>query len=88
MSKVAFITGRRGDRVCVRGAAGAGGWSVVVAAKTASRTKLPGTIYTAAEELRALGGEVLPVMQRARGGFRGAGGGDAGSLWTGGRGDQ
>lgn len=68
MSKVAFITGAsRGIGYACAARLARAGWSVVVAAKTAEpNPKLPGTIYTAAEELRALGGEVLPVMCNVR----------------------
>ncbi len=68
MSKVAFITGAsRGIGFsCARRLAQAG-WDIVVAAKTVTpNPKLPGTIYTAAEELRAFGTEIFPVACNVR----------------------
>ncbi|MEE2961264.1 MAG: NAD(P)-dependent oxidoreductase [Myxococcota bacterium] len=62
--KTIFITGASrgiGKAIAVRAAhAGA---NIVVAAKTAEpHPKLPGTIYTAAEEIEAAGGKALPCV--------------------------
>ncbi len=62
-SRVAIITGSsRGiGRAIALGLARAG-WRIVVAAKsTTSTEKLPGSIYTVAAEVEALGAEALPV---------------------------
>ncbi|MBT8493072.1 MAG: SDR family NAD(P)-dependent oxidoreductase, partial [Deltaproteobacteria bacterium] len=62
--KTLFITGASrgiGKAIAVRAAAD--GANVVVAAKTAEpHPKLPGTIYSAAEEIEAAGGKALPVV--------------------------
>jgi citronellol/citronellal dehydrogenase len=43
------------------------GWNVVIFAKTEEpNLKLPGTIYTVAEEIQALGGRVLPLKVDVR----------------------
>lgn len=68
MAKVAFITGSsRGiGKACALKLAREG-WNIVVAAKSVEEhPKLPGTIFTAAEELRALGVEALPVQCNVR----------------------
>ncbi|MBL8085687.1 MAG: SDR family oxidoreductase, partial [Candidatus Obscuribacter sp.] len=61
--KVLFITGAsRGIGLAIALRAAADGAKIVIAAKTVeANSKLPGTIYTAAEEIRARGGEALPV---------------------------
>jgi len=63
MGKVAFITGAsRGiGKACALRLAKEG-WDIAVAAKTVHENpKLPGTIYTAAEEIGQFGTRVLPV---------------------------
>lgn len=64
MRKVAFITGAsRGIGKAIGLKLAANGWDIVVAAKSETDTpKLPGTIYSAAEEMRALGANALPVV--------------------------
>ncbi|MEM8792763.1 MAG: NAD(P)-dependent oxidoreductase [Pseudomonadota bacterium] len=59
-----FISGgSRGIGLAIAKAAAAEGANVAVAAKTAEpHPKLPGTIYTAAEEIEAAGGKALPVL--------------------------
>ncbi len=61
--KVLFITGAsRGIGKAIALRAARDGARIVIAAKTvAPHPKLPGTIYTAAEEVRAAGGEALPI---------------------------
>ena len=61
--KTLFITGAsRGIGLAIALRAARDGANVVIAAKTtAPHPKLPGTIYTAAEEIRAAGGRALPV---------------------------
>lgn len=68
MAKVAFITGAtRGiGKACALRLAREG-WNIVVAAKnTEEHPKLPGTIYSAAAEISALGVEALPVPCNVR----------------------
>ncbi len=62
--KTLFISGAsRGIGLAIAKRAAADGASVVIAAKTAEpHPKLPGTIYTAAEEIEAAGGSALPVV--------------------------
>ena len=63
MSKVAFITGAsRGiGKACAHKFAREG-WDVVIAAKTTEpHPKLPGTIFTAAEEIEQHGTTVFPI---------------------------
>lgn len=63
MRKVAFITGAtRGIGKACGLKLAREGWNIVVAGRsTTEHPKLPGTIYTAAEEMRALGAEALPL---------------------------
>ncbi|CAG9786000.1 unnamed protein product [Diatraea saccharalis] len=63
-----FVTGAsRGIGKAIALKAAKDGANVVVAAKTAEpHPKLPGTIYTAAEEIEALGGKALPVIVDVR----------------------
>ncbi len=62
--KTLFISGAsRGIGLAIAKRAAADGANVVIAAKTAKpHPKLPGTIYTAAEEIEAAGGSALPVV--------------------------
>ena len=62
--KTLFITGAsRGIGLAIAKRAAADGANIVVAAKTTeANPKLPGTIYSAAEEIRAAGGQALPLV--------------------------
>ncbi len=62
-SKTLFITGAsRGIGLAIAKRAASDGANVVIAAKTTEpHPKLPGTIYTAAEEIEAAGGKALPL---------------------------
>ena len=62
--KTLFITGAsRGIGLAIAERAGRDGAAVAIAAKTAEpHPKLPGTIYTAAEEIEQAGGKELPVL--------------------------
>jgi citronellol/citronellal dehydrogenase len=62
--KTLFITGAsRGIGLAIAKRAAADGANIVVVAKTAEPDpRLPGTIYSAAEEIRAAGGKALPVQ--------------------------
>jgi len=62
--KTLFITGAsRGIGLAIGLRAARDGANVVIAAKTAEpHPKLPGTIYTAAEEIEKAGGKALPLM--------------------------
>ena len=64
MAKVAFITGSsRGIGKAVGHKLAREGWDIVVAAKSVEEhPKLPGTIFTAAEELEQHGTKVLPIQ--------------------------
>ena len=61
--KTLFITGAsRGIGLAIAKRAAGDGANIIVAAKTTElNPKLPGTIYTAAEEIRAAGGRALPL---------------------------
>ena len=61
--KVLFITGAsRGIGLAIATRAAKDGAKIVIAAKTTeSHPKLPGTIYTAAENIEHAGGEALPI---------------------------
>ena len=62
--KTLFISGgSRGIGLAIAMRAARDGANVVIAAKTAEpHPKLPGTIYTAAEEIERAGGRALPVV--------------------------
>ncbi|MEO8123669.1 MAG: NAD(P)-dependent oxidoreductase [Burkholderiales bacterium] len=62
--KTLFITGAsRGIGLAIAKRAAADGANIVIAAKTTeTNPKLPGTIYSAAEEIEAAGGKALPVQ--------------------------
>ena len=66
--KTLFITGAsRGIGKAIALRAARDGANVVIAAKTAEpHPKLPGTIYTAAEEIEAAGGKALPCIVDVR----------------------
>jgi len=66
--KTLFITGAsRGIGLAIAKRAAADGANIAVAAKTAEPHKhLPGTIYTAAEEIEAAGGKALPLIVDVR----------------------
>ena len=62
--KTLFISGAsRGIGLAIAKRAAADGANVAIAAKTAEpHPKLPGTIYTAAEEIEQAGGKALPII--------------------------
>ena len=62
--KTLFISGgSRGIGLAIALRAAQDGANVAIAAKTAEpHPKLPGTIYTAAEEIEAAGGRALPIL--------------------------
>lgn len=62
--KTLFITGgSRGIGLAIALRAAQDGANVVIAAKTAEpHAKLPGTIYTSAEEIEKAGGKALPIL--------------------------
>ena len=66
--KTLFITGAsRGVGKAIALRAAADGANIVIAAKSVrSRDRLPGTIYSAAEEIEAAGGKALPVQTDIR----------------------
>lgn len=68
LNKTLFITGASrgiGKEIALRAARD--GANVVIAAKTANPdARLPGTVYTAAEEVRAAGGQALPLIVDVR----------------------
>jgi citronellol/citronellal dehydrogenase len=63
-NKTLFISGgSRGIGLAIAKRAAEDGANIVIAAKTAEpHPKLPGTIYTAAEEIEAAGGQALPLV--------------------------
>ena len=67
--KTLFITGAsRGIGLAIALRAAQDGANIVVAAKTAEpHPRLPGTIFTAAEQIEAAGGKALPVVCDIRG---------------------
>jgi len=62
--KTLFITGAsRGIGLAIARRAAADGARIVIAAKTTdANPKLPGTIYSAAEEIKTAGGQALPLQ--------------------------
>src|SRR5688500_20047873 len=62
--RVMFISGAsRGIGLAIAKRAARDGVKVALIAKTAEpHPRLPGTIYTAAEEIEAAGGEALPIV--------------------------
>ena len=62
--KVIFISGgSRGIGLAMAKKAAQDGAKIVIAAKTADpHPKLPGTIYTAADEIVEVGGDALPII--------------------------
>ncbi|MBV70565.1 MAG: short chain dehydrogenase [Myxococcales bacterium] len=66
--KTIFVTGAsRGIGKAIALRAAQDGANIVVASKTASpHPRLPGTIYTAAEEIEAAGGKALPLVLDVR----------------------
>lgn len=62
--KTLFITGAsRGIGLAIAKRAAADGANIAIAAKTTqAHPKLPGTIYTAADEIEAAGGKALPLV--------------------------
>jgi len=66
--KTLFITGAsRGIGLAIAKRAAQDGANIAVAAKTAEpHPKLPGTIYSAAEEIEAAGGKALPLIVDVR----------------------
>lgn len=67
-AKTLFITGAsRGIGLAIACRAARDGANVIIAAKTAeAHPRLPGTIYTAAEEVEQLGGKALPLVVDVR----------------------
>ena len=63
-NKTMFVSGgSRGIGLAIAKRAAADGANIIIAAKTAEpHPKLPGTIYTAAEEIEQAGGRALPVV--------------------------
>ncbi len=66
--KTLFVTGAsRGIGLAIALRAAKDGANIAIAAKTAEpHPKLPGTIYTAAEEIEAAGGQALPLVVDVR----------------------
>jgi citronellol/citronellal dehydrogenase len=67
-NKTLFVTGAsRGIGLAIALRAARDGANIVIAAKTAeAHPKLPGTIYTAAKEIEAAGGQALPLVVDVR----------------------
>jgi citronellol/citronellal dehydrogenase len=63
-NKTMFVSGgSRGIGLAIAKRAAADGANIIIAAKTAEpHPKLPGTIYSAAEEIEQAGGKALPVV--------------------------
>ena len=63
-NKTLFVSGAsRGIGLAIAKRAAADGANIILAAKTAEpHPKLPGTIYTAAEEIESVGGKAFPVI--------------------------
>ena len=63
-NKTLFVSGAsRGIGLAIAKRAAEDGANIILAAKTAEpHPKLPGTIYTAAEEIVEAGGQALPVI--------------------------
>src|SRR5918997_7201378 len=66
--KTLFITGAsRGIGLAIALRAARDGANIAIAAKTAEpHARLPGTIYTAAEEIESAGGKALPLVVDVR----------------------
>ena len=83
--KTLFITGAsRGIGLAIGLKAAKDGANVAIAAKSAEPHKhLPGTIYTAAEEIENAGGKALPLVVDVRDeqGGHGGGGQNSGDFW-------
>ena len=71
-NKTLFITGAsRGIGKAIALRAARDGANIIIAAKTATpHPRLPGTIYSAAEEIQAAGGKALPLVVDIRDGNR------------------
>ena len=63
-NKTLFVSGAsRGIGLAIAKRAAQDGANIILAAKTADpHPKLPGTIYTAAEEIEQAGGKAFPVI--------------------------
>ena len=68
--KTLFVTGSsRGIGLAIAKRAAVDGANIIVVAKTAEpHPKLPGTVFSAAEEIEEAGGQALPVVCRRRAG--------------------
>ncbi len=68
LGKTMFVTGgSRGIGLAIALRAARDGANIAIAAKTTEpHAKLPGTIYSAAEEIEAAGGKALPLMMDVR----------------------
>lgn len=67
-NRTLFVTGAsRGIGLAIAKRAARDGANIAIAAKTSEpHPKLPGTVYTAAEEIEALGGKALPLIVDVR----------------------